>query len=53
MIPNERSRIAVTDAEDEAVDTSSRQLKAANCDLCDAAGDLLFATSGLCRRLSA
>jgi Fe-S-cluster-containing hydrogenase component 2 len=40
MIPNERSRIAVLDAEDAGQRHFTAQLKAANCDLCDAAGNL-------------
>jgi Fe-S-cluster-containing hydrogenase component 2 len=40
MIPNERSRIAVTETTDDGHRNFVAQLKAANCDLCDAGGDL-------------
>jgi Fe-S-cluster-containing hydrogenase component 2 len=41
MIRNERSRIAVADPDHDGRTHSLAQLKAANCDLCDAAGNLL------------
>jgi Fe-S-cluster-containing hydrogenase component 2 len=40
MIPNERNRIAVPDAEQVGRTHVVGQFKAANCDLCDAVGDL-------------
>ena len=40
MIPNERNRIEVADLEHPGRTYRMGQLKAANCDLCDAAGDL-------------
>jgi Fe-S-cluster-containing hydrogenase component 2 len=40
MIPNERNRIAVPDPESPGRTHRIGQLKAANCDLCDAGGDL-------------
>ncbi len=41
MIPNERNPVLAPDPEHEAKTYWVGQLKAANCDLCDAAGDLL------------
>ncbi len=40
MIPNERNRIAVPDLEYAGGTRIAGHLKAANCDLCDAGGDL-------------
>jgi CRP-like cAMP-binding protein/ferredoxin len=40
MIPNERNHITVPDQEHQGRTHRVGQLKAANCDLCDAAGDL-------------
>jgi Fe-S-cluster-containing hydrogenase component 2 len=40
MIPNERNRIAVADPDHLGRTHLVGQLKAANCDLCDASGDL-------------
>ena len=41
MIRNERSRIAVADPDHEGRTHTVAQLKAANCDLCDSAGNLM------------
>ncbi|MBA3651640.1 MAG: 4Fe-4S dicluster domain-containing protein [Chthoniobacterales bacterium] len=40
MIPNERNPIVTADPEDDRRTPYVGQLKAANCDLCDAHGDL-------------
>jgi hypothetical protein len=40
MIPNERNRIVMPDSENAGRPRLVGQLKAANCDLCDAMGEL-------------